>query len=296
MKKNLLLLSLALTMTMTSCLEGEEPNTVITANYACYNNIEDMQNTPGSYELKAGTYVFTMDLTDVNNLKLDLAIRGNFGESGEVNLTLNDLEMKLANYEYTFSAGSLTPEVADGIAGSHVITNLKGTIHPYVISDDSYTSMRQILVYQISFVLDGRYRVTAIDRNPYIFSQNTTTISAGGNAYSTKDTYYEVKFSDTNKANVLIYNARFVENMPLISFTLKDIPVTLTSNGYILQIDEIIPVLSTSDTPATQYPISNFKLQMSGPDMSLHFNCVPNGTSNYSVTSTGSVYPPVSNQ
>ena len=100
----------------------------------------------------------------------------------------------------------------------------------------------------------------------------------------------------TNKANVLIYNARFVENMPLISFTLKDIPVTLTSNGYILQIDEIIPVLSTSDTPATQYPISNFKLQMSGPDMSLHFNCVPNGTSNYSVTSTGSVYPPVSNQ
>ena len=58
MKKILLLLSLALTMTMTSCLEGEEPNTVITANYACYNNIEDMQNTPGSYELKAGTYVF----------------------------------------------------------------------------------------------------------------------------------------------------------------------------------------------------------------------------------------------
>lgn len=156
--------------------------------------------------------------------------------------------------------------------------------------------MRQILVYQISFVLDGRYRVTAIDRNPYIFSQRTMTTPTEGNSYSTDETQYEVRFSDTNKANVLIYNARFVENMPLISFTLKDIPVTLTSNGYILQIDEIIPVLSTSDTPATQYPISNFKLQMSGPDMSLHFNCVPNGTSNYSVTSTGSVYPPVSNQ
>ena len=298
MKKILLLLSITLSLAMTSCLDnGDEPNTVMTANYACYNNVEDLQNNPGKYELKAGTYVFTMD---VSNMKLDLAIRGNFGESGDVNLTINGLDMKLADYEYNFSAEVLTPEVADGIAGSHTVQNLKGTIHPYVIANDDYTAYQQILVYQVSFVLDGRYRVTAISRNPYIFSQNTTTISAGGDAYSTKDTYYEVKFADTSKADVYIYNARFVEEMPQgITFTLKDIPVTLTANGYTLQADNIIPVLATSETPATQYPISDFRLDMNGPNMSLQFKCnpdIPNFQTTYSVTATGSVYPPENNQ
>ncbi|HIR37027.1 MAG TPA: hypothetical protein IAC93_01490 [Candidatus Limisoma gallistercoris] len=298
MKKILLFLSITLSLAMTSCLDnGDEPNTVMTANYACYNNVEDLQNNPGKYELKAGTYVFTMD---VSNMKLDLAIRGNFGESGDVNLTINGLDMKLADYEYNFSADVLTPEVADGIAGAHTIQNLKGSIHPYVITNDNQTAYQQVLVYQVSFVLDGRYRVTAISRNPYIFSQNTTTISAGGNAYSTKDTYYEVKFADTSKADVYIYNARFVEEMPQgISFTLKEIPVTLTANGYTLQIDEITPVLSTSETPATQYPISDFRLDMNGTNMSLQFKCnpdVPNFKDTYTVTASGSVYPPENNQ
>lgn len=217
-----------------------------------------------------------------------------------MNLTINDLDMKLADYEYNFSADVLTPEVADGIAGAHTIQNLKGSIHPYVITNDNQTAYQQVLVYQVSFVLDGRYRVTAISRNPYIFSQNTTTISAGGNAYSTKDTYYEVKFADTSKADVYIYNARFVEEMPQgISFTLKEIPVTLTANGYTLQIDEITPVLSTSETPATQYPISDFRLDMNGTNMSLQFKCnpdVPNFKDTYTVTASGSVYPPENNQ
>lgn len=296
MKKILLFLSITLSLAMTSCLDnGDEPNTVMTANYACYNNVEDLQNNPGKYELKAGTYVFTMD---VSNMKLDLAIRGNFGESGDVNLTINSLDMKLADYEYNFSADALTPEVADGIAGSHLIQNLKGSIHPYVITNG--TQVQQILVYQVSFVLDGRYRVTAISRNSYIFSQNTITTSAEGGAYSTDKTQYSVKFTDTSKADVTIYEAKFVEEMPQgITFTLKDLPVTLTANGYTLQADNITPVLATSETPATQYPVSDFRLDMNGTNMSLQFKCnpdVPNFKDTYTVTASGSVYPPENNQ
>ena len=84
-----------------------------------------------------------------------------------------------------------------------------------------------------------------------------------------------------------------------ISFTLKEIPVTLTANGYTLQIDEITPVLSTSETPATQYPISDFRLDMNGTNMSLQFKCnpdVPNFKDTYTVTASGSVYPPENNQ
>lgn len=296
MKKILLFLSITLSLAMTSCLDnGDEPNTVMTANYACYNNVEDLQNNPGKYELKAGTYVFTMD---VSNMKLDLAIRGNFGESGDVNLTINGLDMKLADYEYNFSADVLTPEVADGIAGAHTIQNLKGSIHPYVITNG--TQVQQILVYQVSFVVDGRYRVTAISRNSYIFSQNTITTSAEGGAYSTDKTQYSVKFTDTSKADVTIYEAKFVEEMPQgITFTLKDLPVTLTANGYTLQADNITPVLATSETPATQYPVSDFRLDMNGTNMSLQFKCnpdVPNFKDTYTVTASGSVYPPENNQ
>ena len=236
---------------------------------------------------------------DLVNLKLDLAIRGTFGESGEVNLTLRDLTLHIqqSSGEYTFSADMLTPEVAEGIAGSHTISNLRGTIHPYVLTNG--TSMTQVLVYQISFFIDTRYEVMAIDKDSYIFSQNTVTTPAnGGSSYSTSLTQYEVDFVDTQKADVLIYNAKFVDNMPQISFKLQNIPVTLTETGYTLHIDEIIPVLSTSDTPATQYPISDFNLRMSGSEMNLRFNCTPtvsglSGT--YTVSSNGSVYPPQQN-
>ncbi len=290
MKKFSFLIGLACIISMTSCLnsDNEEPDMTIINNYVCYNNITDLSGEQ-SRELKAGTYVFTMDLY---SLKLNLSIRGAFGDLGEVNLNINDMKLTPSTTNYSFSADAVTPEMADGVPSTHKITGLKGNIYPYVVSNESQTSLTQMIAYQISFIIDDKYKVTAIDRHPYIFSQNTRTTSADGSAFDTSDTQYEVKFSDTSKADVVIYQAQFVKEMPQISFKLQNIPVTLTEAGYVLSTESVVPVLTTNDTPFEKYTITNFSMTLSGPNMSMQFNCNPDGNNIYTTTSTGTIYPP----
>lgn len=287
MRKILSLLCVGMFLAMTSCLDTEDPVYTQNTNYVCYNKIDD--NSTNTTKLTAANY--NMEL-DYSNLTVTINASVNLESETSVNLALGTHKLTVTpSSGYTFTADQITAN--DG-SKTYNITNLKGQIYAYYLKT-SDNQVAEVMLYQLSYIVDNKYTVNTINRVPYFFSQETLTTSPDTEPFKTSVTRYSVEFSSTTKADVTIENAQFVNGMPQISFKLKDLPVELTANGYLISSDsKIIP--DYNGTPYDKMPLSNFKMNITGngTTMGISYTCERDGKT-YNVSSNGSIFPQTNN-
>lgn len=268
MKKILSLL--AVVFLLSSCLNSEDPSYTISLSSVGYNHVTSFDDN--TMKLTASSYDLAMDL---DKMTMNIGMKINLGDGNDqVELYLNDIKISYGTDAlYTFSASEIVPEKGGSADPNYTITNLKGKMWAYYTSDGSST--REVIVLTLSYIVNGKYSVFTVDNQPtFVNNQTTTTCtSADIPAYTTATTTYAVKMTSTSKADVTIYNAQFNSQMPQLTMTLKDVPVVLTSQGYELKAESIVPQIN--NTLFEQYKMNDFRLQVisQGTEMYLSFNC-----------------------
>ncbi len=124
---------------------------------------------------------------------------------------------------------------------------------------DPFTNITPNPMLVMSYKTDG-YEVRTFSPNAYFSGETKTSydMGAGEQTYTTKDAMYRVNFAqDMTTANVVIYNAKFVESMKAINVILRDLPVTLTRDGYRISVSDVVPELMDGSV-ATPYPSRTF--------------------------------------
>lgn len=105
------------------------------------------------------------------------------------------------------------------------------------------------------------------------FSGNTTTTYSDRTGtpkqFTSKEILYRVVMNITDKkATVILYDAKFAEEMPkaLDAIILKDLPLTFTNSGYRIDATNVIPEQweGGTTTPNTTYVFDSFSLNVGG--------------------------------
>lgn len=117
----------------------------------------------------------------------------------------------------------------------------------------------------------GDFTVHTFSPNSYFTGKTTTDFQKPGDSgvteFSTTDAVYRVNFAkDMKTANVVIYNVKFAENAPALkAVILKNLPVELTREGYLISGKDIVPEMQegTQATPYPQRPFTSFNIKSS---------------------------------
>ncbi len=291
MRKLLSILCTAiLAFSMVSCLgDSEDPEYTQQMTYTCYNKIVHTSES-STVNATLGKYEFDFNFTAATvGLKAYVSLN-----PGDATIPLDLGTMKLSvsqsDNSYNFTANNVDVSYN---GATYSITNFVGKIATY--SATSGGQQTAVSIVTLSFYVNGVYRVDALDPQPYYFSNATITTDPNGNTYSTSDTQYKIAFTASkDKADITLYQAKFMEQMPAQTFVLKDVPVTYTLNGYELKAERIVPEIN--DTPFEQFALSNFSMTTSeqGRSMGISFGCNYNNTL-YTISAIGSVIPSSSN-
>lgn len=268
---NKILSLLAVVFLLSSCLNSEEPSYTVSLSSVGYNHVTS--TTDNTTKLTASSYDLAMDLA---NLTLNIGMKINLGDGNDqVELFLENIKMSYGKEAlYEFSASEIVPKKGGSPDPNYTITNLQGKMWAYYTSDGS-SMTREVIVLSLSYTVNGTYRIFSVDNQPSFVSNETTTncTSAPLPAFTTTTTTYSVKLTSTTEAEVTINNAQFNSQMPQLTMTLEKVPVVLTSSGYELKAESIVPKIN--DVPFEEYKMSNFRMQVmsSGTEMYLNFNC-----------------------
>lgn len=122
----------------------------------------------------------------------------------------------------------------------------------------------------------GNSTVKTFSMNPFFKGTTTTTYPMQGEdkTYNNGDATYRVNFAqDMKSANVVIYNIKFAQEMPraLQAVVLKDVPVTVNHDGYVLQAANVVPeVLEGGElTPYPSFTFTSFMLKSASSDLTV---------------------------
>lgn len=285
MKKILSLL--AVIFLLSSCLNSEDPSYTISLSSVGYNHVTSMEDN--TTKLTASSYDLAMDLA---NLTMNIGMKVNLGDGNDqVELFLENIKMTYGKEAlYEFSASEIVPKKGGSPDPNYTITNLQGKMWAYYTTDGS-SMTREVIVLSLSYTVNGKYRIFTVDNQPSFVSNETTTncTNAPMPAFTTTTTTYSVKLTSTTEAEVTIYNAQFNSQMPQLTMTLEKVPVVITSNGYEVKAESVVPKIN--DVPFEDYKMTDFRLQVmsQGTEMYLNFNCNVKNAS-YNVTAHGYSY------
>lgn len=100
-----------------------------------------------------------------------------------------------------------------------------------------------------------------------------------------RPTYWvDFDFSDS-KADIYIYNAKFLGNMPSLNMVFEDVDLSISAGEYVLSSESLIP--TCAGVPFPSFPISKLKGTLDfSKGMSLEFHCDFRGT-DYTVNFDG---------
>lgn len=110
-----------------------------------------------------------------------------------------------------------------------------------------------------------------------LFAGETVSVSPSGDRYKSTETMYVVSVDfEKMTAGIQLTGARFVEAMPSMDITFKDVPFTYSSGRILLKRDALIPEMG--NTPQPSYPISNLVADFDiSKGMELGFDCSVHG-------------------
>lgn len=139
---------------------------------------------------------------------------------------------------------------------------------PYIPNMNISTGIYQPVI--LGFNL-GNYKVRTFQKDVFFTGQTETefrTQSGELSNFSTKGTMYRVIMDvDKKKATVIIYQAKFAEQMPEQKvMILNDLDLSFSSAGYTVSGKDIIPsvVEGVSATPNDNFPFTTFQFSTTG--------------------------------
>lgn len=238
MKKYLLSAAMLVsTLALTSCLGSSSDDQRLTYNYGggeCFNRVIDLQ-TGSEFIASAPTY--NLEYTPNN---------------GEVEIALSNvvLSQGASALSFKFPTMKYTQDQNDGfiVTTGRSITPVNAGASAYVFDNfnlRAYFGRKLGPVYYIRYQLDinnePRYSVTTYaTRNAYIgpvaainLENPDKTYTNADNLAAQADTYYIVLLNQEKRtATIQVYNGKYSESMNPLTFMVKDVPFTFTSDGY----------------------------------------------------------------
>lgn len=293
MKKLTILLGVLL-FSLSSCLNSDDPEYTVEATYYGQNHVVNTTNDEITFS--KSEYKFKLDLANAN---ASITMTGRFAnEQDAVTLTIDNLPITTNSQEYSTEINSeaFSPSV-DGHESDYLITDFKCSIWQLTSNDNGITQSQNL--YRISFLVNGKYRVTVIDRQPNFINCTTNTVGGTTGSFQSKTTTYSVAISDKSdggkQATLYVYNSKFADKMPSMNMVFKDLPVTLDANGYTINANAVTPYIN--DVPYPDYKITSLTASVSnkGMEFSLRFNCSVPKLGDYLVNALGKRLPEISN-
>lgn len=277
-------------LALTSCnLDNDNEDNYTMGSYQCCNLVASDHGeafaTKASYTL---TFYYLNDKLSVTTNDLNLGY-GNLGFStGMMNCKTSLYNVNGATLDATtFSSGSA---VGDGLSVQNVngfitsMVNILGTNDP-TNPDYKWTSRIPLVA---NYVVNNEYTVKTFMPDA-IYSGTTNVFSQGSEAepFTNDGIRYRIVFQENlKKADLIFYNAKFAEKMPItINFILKDLDVTYNRNGYVISGKNIEPLLNEGNdwTPAPSFPFKSFEFINTSSDLTT-------GTAQYTVQVFGQPY------
>lgn len=251
----------------SSCnLDSDEQDNVQTFNLPCSNLVIPADGetfaTSASYSL--AFYYLSENMT-LSTANLSLGTGGAFGFTS-------------TKMPYTSAIGNFNGNTAgiNSFSGGKAnenglqIQNIKGYTTTFfnvlntgdpVNNDYKWVSFTPLV---LTYTANYDYTVKTFMADA-IYTGNTMVTSVGVNEapYANDGIRYRIVFQqDYKKADVIFYNAKFAEAMPItINFILKDLDVKYNKSGYVISGNNITPLLNEGNswTPAPGFPFSSFE-------------------------------------
>lgn len=284
MKLKALLLGLCgLGLGFTSCNLNDDPdNNYFTGTYTCCNLV--IPSDGESFAMNATydlAFYYTTGQVNVATSNLNLGY-GTFSFSS----TLMPSVTKYYSVDWsnspldvtTFSGGSAND---NGV----VVQNLKGytsSIVNVLSTNDPVNPAYKFTPYiplVMSYTVNHDYTVKTFMPDAIYRGETVIRTVSTGNTFTNSGVRYRVYFSqDLKKADIIFYNAKFAEAMPLtINFVLKNLDVTYNKSGYIISNsngEPVNPWMYESDglTENPAYQFTSFQFINSSSDLSVG-NC-----------------------
>ncbi|MBD5233251.1 MAG: hypothetical protein HDS65_03630 [Bacteroidales bacterium] len=126
----------------------------------------------------------------------------------------------------------------------------------------------------MTYTLNGRYSIVSSYADQLLLAK-TTSVSDGGEAFSTVSTQYVLNFNmATNRLKITLKQAKFVSGMPAMDIVFDNIPFTFSGNNAVWHVDALTPMLNGN--PFAAFPITDLdgSLDFCG-NFRLDFICDP---------------------
>lgn len=237
MKKTILSTAFALSaLAFTSCLSSDGENkseaTLTYGGSQCFNYVTDNQ-TNESFISTAPQYSFHLNYTDqlitpsMSNIQI---AEGGSGLQFKLPTLKVNVGTQNDDYSYGCSGSDLTPE---GAAQAYVFDrfSFKAIDRALRTSSGNYIYSP---VYNISYIINGRYNVTVMPMRYDLPGVTTSTPTDGETtSYSTKQPIYTITLDlKTQKATFAITDAQFASGHSYMNIKVSEpIPFKVTASG-----------------------------------------------------------------
>lgn len=274
MKKQLLLAAGAAMLLTASCDKESESTmnqTIYTLNYI--TGVTPTGAPDGEASISSGAYTFNFNIGQQN---CTLNIENLPSDVSSKNIVTPEL-----SYSTNPKDGSIriNPPILSGSGLDVKFNELMFATAFYAAPTDvtitgvpSQATPSNYFGYLLTnYTVNNTYLVRTLFTD-MVFKGNTmTSVNGTPGNFSTEDILYRVYFTklDKNekKANMVIYNAKFAEAMPVkVNLLLEDLDVVLEPAGIRIKGENVVPKMSEgyTTTPATNFPFDKIEFVIGG--------------------------------
>lgn len=270
--KKTLLLSLATGLFIFSACDNKPEKNTMSVKIPTYNLVTSIDSSTEP-EVVAAIYNYDLDL-------MESTVAVSSVLNSDISFTTKEVPFK-AYYLQSDNVLHEVIKIDEFLAGSTnkgeslnsfncELTTL-ANIPPYIMGlpEAFYPTGKYTI---LSYNVGSKYNVRTF-WSDVTFSGNTNTSYVDQNgdnqSYLNKDILYRVVMNiKDKKATVILYNAKFAENMPqsISNIVLKDLPLKFSNYGYSIEGENIIPEIYEGGeaTPNTRFVFNKFELSCAG--------------------------------
>ncbi|MCH5214161.1 MAG: hypothetical protein J1E97_03135 [Muribaculaceae bacterium] len=262
-------LSLLFATIATSCNLDNDDN-YVSNTFSCCNLVTDASGnsyvSDGSYK---ATFYLDNGLIDISTAALDIA-----GKEYSFNSDKMKVTTKYYSVPWTSSPADISSFSGGYASGAISVSDLSGNLSSlvYLVNTNNpinnlYPFVGRVAV-SLNYKVNDTYTVkTFMPESVYSGTTVITDDSGTFPEFTSESTLYRVIFSsDRQKADLIIYNAKFAQMMPEINFLVKDLQVQYNNGSYTISIpagQSINPSTYEGDglTENPNYPFTSLELR-----------------------------------
>lgn len=280
-----------LSLSMTSCLDDDDNDSTSTQSWSytnCFNAVQVAGENDWTYT-PSPVYNFKMQAFNNGTYKLSLSM-SNIRLGNDIAITSFDIpEQNLKT-----PANATAPWTLDLVDVVPANANASGIVFDYIhlkfltrVDFTSSTTWKNNYVYELSFSVNGKYKVTVFPTVMTFFGTTRVTNTSTNTIFQTTDTRYAVTYDiNKKKATIDLTGAKFLANMPAMNMTFADIDFHNDASSIWLEKDALTPSTVNGGviTPYPNFPITNLTANIIPLGAAgLNFDCAANNMGNFHV-------------